>query len=131
MRSRFLFAALVLVALCASIAVAGVRVFCSPYGCSDQAPVLLARCAHKRVDIASRVSSIDPVADELIPADRRGVKVCVILDRSQAHQAWCAASRLSVSLCSGAVLGNNPRSDEVRRSTSRPTGNQWQRRRAS
>jgi len=97
MRRRFLLVALVLVVLCASVAAAGVNVLFSPHGGCDQALGLLARSAQMYVDAACYTFSLDPVADELITAKQRGVKVRVILDQSQAHQTWFPASRLAAA----------------------------------
>lgn len=95
MRPRFLLVALMFAVV--GVASAEVSVLFSPHGGCDQALVLLARSAQMYLDAACYTFSLDPVADELIAAKRRGVKVRVILDRSQAHQTWCPASRLAAA----------------------------------
>ena len=94
MRLRFLLLVTVAVALLAGVASGEVKVLFSPRGGCDQALVLLARSAQMYLDAACYAFSLDPIADELIAANKRGVKVRVILDRMQSHQSWCPAARL-------------------------------------
>jgi phosphatidylserine/phosphatidylglycerophosphate/cardiolipin synthase-like enzyme len=82
MRYRSLLFVTVLVVLLAGAAYGEVQVFFSPQGGCDQALVSLARSAEMYLDAACYTFSLDPVADELIAAKKRGVTVRVILDRA-------------------------------------------------
>jgi phosphatidylserine/phosphatidylglycerophosphate/cardiolipin synthase-like enzyme len=95
MRCRFLLLVLVLVGLVAGTAYGGISVFFSPHGGCDQAIILLARSAQMYLDAACYTFSLDSVADELIPAKKRGVTVRVVVDQRQAGQTWSPVGRLA------------------------------------
>lgn len=97
MRCRFLLLVLVLVGLVAGTAYGGISVFFSPHGGCDQAIIQLARSAQMYLHAACYKFSLDSVADELIAAPKRGVTVRVILDRTEADQTWCPATRLAAA----------------------------------
>ena len=80
MRCRSLLFVTVLVVLLAGAAYGEVQVFFSPQGGCDQALIRLARSAQMYLDAACYTFSLDPVADELIPAKERGVIVGVIAE---------------------------------------------------
>lgn len=94
MRCRFLLVVTLVVALFAGSAYGGISVFFSPHGGCDQAIIQLARSAHTHLDAACYTFSLDSIADELIAAKSRGVRVRVIADRAQAPQTWSPAKRL-------------------------------------
>jgi len=94
MSRRFLLALGVLVALSASAVHGEVALLFSPLGGCDQALVKLARASQMYLDAACYTFSLGSVADELIAAKGRGVRVRVIADRSQAPQTWAPAKRL-------------------------------------
>ena len=96
MRCRSLLFVTVLVVLLAGSAYGEVQVF-SPQGGCDQSLIRPARSAQTYFDAARYTFPLDPIADELIAAKERGVKIRVILDRRQAHQTWCPASRLTAA----------------------------------
>lgn len=75
-------------------AAAEVEVRFSPYGGCDKALIQLAQSAEMYLDAASHSFGLAALADELIAAKRRGVRVQVLLDRSQASQEWSHAGKL-------------------------------------
>ena len=98
MRRRSLVGFLLVALLLPSAAAwAEVKVFFSPQGGCDRALIELAHTSRTYLYAACYTFSLDSVADELIAAKRRGVKVLVILDRRQAGQTWCPAPRLAVA----------------------------------
>lgn len=85
---------LVLLATAAMGARADVQVFFSPRGGAEGALTNLARSARMYLDAACYTFSLESVADELVAAQKRGVRVRVILDRGQGAQTWTQGDRL-------------------------------------
>jgi len=85
---------LVLLATAATGLRAEVQVFFSPRGGADEALTSLARSARMYLDAACYTFSLESVADELVAAHNRGVRVRVVLDRGQGSQAWSQGDRL-------------------------------------
>jgi len=74
---------------------AEVRVYFSPRGGCDQALVNLAHSATKYVDAACYTFTLDSIADQLMAAKQRGVRVRVIVDRTQGVQQSSKVAKLS------------------------------------
>jgi phosphatidylserine/phosphatidylglycerophosphate/cardiolipin synthase-like enzyme len=85
---------LVLLATAATGLRAEVQVFFSPRGGADEALTSLARSARMYLDAACYTFSLESVANELVAAHDRGVRVRVILDRGQGAQAWSQGEKL-------------------------------------
>ncbi len=95
MRLRTLVVLLLFPLLCNGPAWAKVEVYFSPNGGCDQAVIQLAGKAQSYLDAACYTFTLNTIADQLVAAKQRGVRVRVIVDKTQASQQSSQAQRLA------------------------------------
>jgi len=111
MRKRLAPLAVVPLFLIAGAACAEVRVYFSPQDRCEKMLTEVARGAHDHLEAACYSLTLDSIANELVAANRRGVKVRVILDRSQCGQPLTQAAKL---LAAGISARVNSHGGEMR-----------------
>ena len=72
----------------------GLQVFFSPQGGAQAAIIERIHAAQERIDLALYSFTARPIAEALVAAQKRGVAIRVVLDRSQAGSQYSAATFL-------------------------------------